>query len=185
MLTRRRVRLAVDMSSINNRFGGHLQLLHDGAEAGQPDIDFVAVHGMGGDPVQSFTDAETGCCWIRDLLPLSFPHSRVFSYGYYSDSSDFHTYHRWSISVQARELCSVLGEYDLEQATTRRRIFICHSLGGLLVKQCLIEALDDREFIDVYKNTSGIVFLGTPHRGSSSAHLFVALAKMVRVALGT
>ena len=174
------------MSSINDPYFSlerdDLQLLYDGTEAGQPDIDFVAVHGMNGDPVQSFTDAETRCCWIRDLLPLSFPHSRVFSHGYYSD---FHAYDHSYISLQARELLWVLGRYDLEQATTRRRIFICHSVGGLLVKQCLIEALHHRRFIHVYKNTSGIVFLGTPHRGSSPADLAVALAKMVRVAFGT
>ena len=158
-----------------------LQLLYDGADAGHRDIDFVAVHGMGGHPLQSFTNAETGCCWIRDLLPLSFPHSRVFSYGY---PADFLTKAPTSLSDQAMELCLVLGNYDREQATTRRRIFICHSVGGLLVKRVLIEALHHQQFIDVYKYTSGIVFLGTPHRGSSSANLALTLAKIIRVGPG-
>lgn len=158
-----------------------LQLLYDGADAGHRDIDFVAVHGMSGHPLQSFTNAETGCCWIRDLLPLSFPHSRVFSYGY---PADFLTKVHTSLSDQARELCWVLRKYDREKATTRRRIFICHSVGGLLVKRALIEALHHQHFIDVYKYTSGIVFLGTPHRGSSSANLALTLAKIVRVGPG-
>ena len=159
-----------------------LQLLYDGADAGHRDIDFVAVHGMGGHPLQSFTNAETGCCWIRDLLPSSFPHSRVFSYGY---PADFLTKVHTSLSDQAMKLCSVLGNYDRGQATTRRRIFICHSVGGLLVKRVLIEALHHQQFIDVYKYTSGIVFLGTPHRGSSTASLALTLAKIVRVGPGT
>ena len=154
-----------------------LQLLYDGADAAHRDIDFVAVHGMAGHPLRTFTNAETGCCWIRDLLPLSFSYSRVFSYGY---PADFLTKVHTSLSDQARELCSVLGKYDREQATTRRRIFICHSVGGLLVKRVLIEALQHQQFNDVHKNTSGIVFLGTPHRGSSSADLTLALAKIVR-----
>ena len=207
---RRRVCLSVDMSSIKNIFsrekkkehpkfdeltinqGGlaprstegkegpkyGLQLLYDGANAGHRDIDFVAVHGMGGHPLQSFTNAETGCCWIRDLLPLSFPHSRVFSYGY---PADFLTKINTSLSDQARELCWALRIYNREQATTRRRILICHSVGGLLVKRVLIEATHHPQFIDVYKYTSGIVFLGTPHRGSSTASLALTLAKIVRV----
>lgn len=158
-----------------------LQLLYDGADAGHRDIDFVAVHGVGGHPLQSFTNAETGCCWIRDLLPLRFPHSRVFSYGY---PADFLTKVHTSLSDQARELCWGLGNYDREQATTRQRIFICHSVGGLLVKRVLIEAYHHQQFIDVYKYTSGIVFLGTPHRGSSSASLALTLAKIVRVGPG-
>lgn len=166
----------VQRSTEGPKYG--LQLLYDGADAGHRDIDFVAVHGMGGHPLQSFTNAETGCCWIRDLLPSSFPHSRVFSYGY---PADFLTKVPTSLSDQARELCWVLGKYDREQATTQRRIFICHSVGGLLVKHVLIEAYHHQQFIDVYKYTSGIVFLGTPHRGSSSASLARTLAKIVRV----
>lgn len=196
--TRRRVCLSVDMSSIMNIFSRKkkehpksddlairskygpkygLQLLYDGADAGHHDIDFVAVHGMGGHQLKSFTNAETGCCWIRDLLPLSFPHSRVFSYGY---PADFLTKVHTSLSDEARELCWMLGKYNGERATTRRRIFICHSVGGLLVKRVLVEAYHHQQFIDVYKYTSGIVFLGTPHRGSSSAKLALTLAKIVR-----
>ena len=157
-----------------------LQLLYDGTGVDRHDIDFVAVHGMGGHPIRSFTDAETGCCWIRDLLPLEFPHSRVFSYGY---RADIFTKVPTSLSDQATELCYSLANRDQEQALTQRRgrIFICHSLGGLLVKRVLIEAHHHPQFVDVYNNTSGIVFLGTPHRGSSSANLVLTLANITRV----
>ena len=62
------------------RYG--LNLLYDGADVDHPDVDFVAVHGLGGHPLKSFTDDETGCCWLRDLLPSDRPHCRVLSYGY-------------------------------------------------------------------------------------------------------
>ncbi len=62
-----------------------LQVLYDGADPDHPDVDFVVVHGMGGHPVKSFTNAEIGCCWLRDLLPSKFPHCRIFSYGYSAD----------------------------------------------------------------------------------------------------
>ncbi len=156
-----------------------LQLLYDGADPHHPDVDFVAVHGVGGHPVKSFTDAETGCCWLRDLLPSNSPHCRVFSYGY---SADFPAKASTSIFDHARSLCWTLIR---EQGTIRRRIFICHNLGGLLVKCVLIEAQRNPQFNYVYKSTSGIVFLGTPHRGRSSADLALSLTKIARVDLGT
>ena len=158
-----------------------LQLLYNGADADQPDVDSIAVHGMGGHPLKTFTDAETGCCWLRDLLQLNSPHCRVFSYGYHADIL---ANVPASTSDLARELCLALGVDSREQATARRRIFICHSTGGLLVKRALIEAHLHLQFVDVYKYTSGIVFLGTPHAGSSSADLALTLAKIIRVVLG-
>lgn len=130
-----------------------LQLLYNGADADQPDVDFIAVHGMGGHPLKTFTHAETGCCWLRDLLPLNSPHCRVFSYGY---PADILANVQASPSDQARELCLALGVDSREQATARRRIFICHSIGGLVVKRALIEAQQHLQFVDVYKYTSGI-----------------------------
>ena len=158
-----------------------LEVLYNGADADHPDVDFVAVHGMDGHPIKSFTDTETGCCWLRDLLPSDFPHCRVFSYGY---SADFIAKAPTSLSDQARTLCMALKWLSLEQRTIRRRIFICHSIGGLLVKRVLIEAHQDPQLIDVYRYTAGIVFLGTPHRSSSSADLVVALTKIISVGPG-
>ena len=155
-----------------------LQLLYDGTDANHPDVDFIAVPGMVGHPLYSFTDAGTGCCWLRDLLPSNAPHCRVFSYGYPADpftkTPVFH-YDR------ARELCQVLRMSPHQLAMTRRIIFICHSLGGLLLKRALIEAHTSRQFIDVFNRTLGILFFGTPHRGSSSADLAVTLSKIPRM----
>ena len=153
-----------------------LQLLYDGADAEHPDIDFVAVHGIGGHPLQSFTNAETGCCWIRNLLPLAFPHCRVFSYGY---PTDFSAKVLRKLYDQARELCWTLHVHSLEQTTARPRIFICHSTGGILVKRVLVDALRHSHHADVYKYTSGIVFFGTPHRGSSFADIAHVTAKIL------
>lgn len=49
-------------------------------------------------------------------------------------------------------------------------IFVAHSLGGLIVEQALLLASDSlhdshHKILDA---TSGIVFFGTPHRGSSN-----------------
>ncbi len=156
-------------STNDSKYG--LNLLYDGADADRPDVDFVAVHGIGGHPLNSFTDGETGCCWLRDLLPRDSPRCRVFSYGYKALNDRFFWSSTWDAAWELKQAL-------VEQATTRRRIFICHSTGGLLVKYALTVAHRYQQSVDVYKFTSGIVFLGTPHRDSSSADLTITLEKI-------
>jgi protein SERAC1 len=71
---------------------------------------------------------------------------------------------------------------------TRPIIFVGHSLGGLVIKQALCKSAEyrqqnrypNREPIDTY--VAGIIFIGTPHRGSiktSWAKIATNLAKVV------
>ena len=68
---------------------------------------------------------------------------------------------------------------------SRPLIFVGYSLGGLVIKQALIrssEYLHNRQNAglgSVHENTCGVMFLGTPHRGShmaTQAHIVVKLA---------
>jgi len=65
----------------------------------------------------------------------------------------------------------VIGLTQANAKKTRRIIFIVHSLGGLLIKNaiCLSESSSEEHLGQVHDNTIGIVFLGTPHRGSNMA----------------
>ena len=159
-----------------------LSLLYDGADVDHPDVDFVAVHGLRGHPLKSFTDDETGCCWLRDLLPSDRPHCRVLSFGYANFDPEIPV----SFYEIAKELLSALASYGQKQAIKRPLIFICHSIGGLVVKRALIEAHSHHSasISNVYRYTSGIVFFGTPHRASSSADSGLILQKILRVAPG-
>jgi hypothetical protein len=48
------------------------------------DVDIVAIHGLNGD-IQNTWTHKRGTFWLQDLLPVSMPGARVFSYGYPSD----------------------------------------------------------------------------------------------------
>ena len=51
-------------------------------------------------------------------------------------------------------------------------VFICHSLGGIVVKKALIVAHEqdsNQDFKDTLVFTRGIAFLAVPHRGSDIA----------------
>ena len=60
-----------------------------------------------------------------------------------------------------------------EKEIHRPLIFISHSLGGLLVKQALIEArLNDRKYRCLRASTCGLVFFATPHAGGNKCVCF-------------
>ena len=94
----------------------------------------VAVHGLGGDWEQTWTD-ENGKLWLRDFLPFHLPYqARVFSYGY--DSSTAFSRSVADIEVEAAMLLDRLqGKRRTKTEQSRPVVFIAHSLGGILVKK--------------------------------------------------
>ncbi|KAL5313190.1 hypothetical protein ACEPPN_018923 [Leptodophora sp. 'Broadleaf-Isolate-01'] len=51
-------------------------------------------------------------------------------------------------------------------------IFLGHSLGGLVIKQALLNARDDPDnYLETWNATCGLVFFGTPHRGGNTGAL--------------
>src|SRR5205085_5011720 len=64
----------------------------------------------------------------------------------------------------------------------RSVIFICHSLGGLLVKQVLRHAHDygNPDYKRIAEHTRAIVFLSTPHSGSNIADWLSHLRTLLR-----
>jgi hypothetical protein len=72
---------------------------------------------------------------------------------------------------------------------TRPIIFICHSLGGLVVKDALVKAAShdshkrDHDLALIGRHTKGVLFLGTPHRGSQQATFSDVLARTASLLL--
>ncbi|KAL4746391.1 hypothetical protein BDW72DRAFT_197748 [Aspergillus terricola var. indicus] len=61
---------------------------------------------------------------------------------------------------------------------SRPIIFVAHSLGGILVKDTLKQSQDAQykpKLQSIYEHTYGVIFLGTPHRGSDWATLAKSL----------
>ena len=51
-------------------------------------------------------------------------------------------------------------------------MFICHSLGGIIVKKAMVlahERSSELDFKDILDNTKSMTFLSVPHRGSDAA----------------
>lgn len=165
-----------------------LTLLYDGlhpqgdGQHEEPDaFDIIAVHGLQGHPVKSFTNASNGCCWLRDLLPKDLPRSRIFTFGYESRIATVSV-------VRISDVSATLGfeiqamrkqEHD---SYPRPLVFIVHNLGGLVVKQLMIDAERGNSLLEVRENTAGVLFFGTPHRGTNSANVLGSVLRMFTVA---
>lgn len=72
---------------------------------------------------------------------------------------------------------------QLEEATERPIIFLCASLGGIIVKRAIAYSESRRgakisHLHSIYTSTYGLLFFGTPHQGSSKAHLLSSLIKI-------
>ncbi|KAK5402722.1 hypothetical protein LTR83_008747 [Exophiala xenobiotica] len=113
--------------------------------------------------------------WPHDLLIEDMPLARIFTWGYDADIAiPFSFASQSSIFQHATQLLSDLAdERTLPIQQTRPIIFVAHSLGGLIVKDALNTAHTNKKshLHQLLPAVAGICFLGTPHRGSSTASL--------------
>ncbi len=138
-----------------------------------PEVDIVLVHGLGVDSTSAWTETSTADGKTRSLrwplteLPkkLVGVRARIITYDY---DSKFRT----PEYLTRRTLLHQTGRLVEELAQFRRNnsalpiVFVCHSLGGIVVKNALVNARSSKEHQDIFRATIGVVFLGTPHDSS-------------------
>lgn len=153
-------------------------------------IDVVAVHGLQGDPYKTW-EHDNGSIWLRDFLPADIPLARIMTFGYESTvafSKSVAKLEDKSLELLNR-LSAERGEAGMSIGGRRPIVFICHNLGGVLVKKALIlahERSSDLYYKDIVDNTRAIIFLGVPHNGIDSAWWANFVGKALRGAsIGT
>uniref|UniRef100_A0A182R0X8 GPI inositol-deacylase n=1 Tax=Anopheles farauti TaxID=69004 RepID=A0A182R0X8_9DIPT len=116
-------------------------------------------------------------CWPMEWLPKDFPRIRVLGLDYDSSLS------QWSatgcpcekydgkLQKRAAEFLEKLATSDVGQ--DRPVIWVGHSMGGLLIKSIMVQALEspNPRVRRIAENSRVVMFLGTPHRGSGVAKL--------------
>ncbi|KAK5651032.1 hypothetical protein OQA88_1501, partial [Cercophora sp. LCS_1] len=151
-------------------------------------FDIVFVHGLGSNPdttwraakpiaagnipEEAAPDSERFVNWVSDflpgdILPAGSTDVRIFFYNYdsYWKRDAVHT----RLTNLGNELLEhINGRIHVsETERSRNLIFVAYSFGGLVVKRALVQAQMSRDFGQVAKHTRAILFLGTPHRGTS------------------
>ncbi|XP_020231812.2 uncharacterized protein LOC109812293 isoform X2 [Cajanus cajan] len=150
-----------------------------------PLLDIVFVHGLRGGPYKTWRIAEEksstssplvekideeagklGTFWPGEWLSSDFPEARMFTLKYKTNLT------QWSgASLPLQEVSSMLLDKLVAAGIGNRPVvFVTHSMGGLVVKQILHKAKDER-FDNLVKNTIGIVFYSCPHFGSKLADM--------------
>ncbi|GAU15393.1 hypothetical protein TSUD_04630 [Trifolium subterraneum] len=154
-------------------------------DADFPQLDVVFVHGLRGGPYKTWRISEEksstmstlvekidedsgklGTFWPGEWLSSDFPHARLFTLRYKTNLT------QWSgASLPLQEVSSMLLEKLVAAGIGDRPVvFVTHSMGGLVVKQILHSAKEER-FDNLVNNTRGIVFYSCPHFGSKLADM--------------
>jgi pimeloyl-ACP methyl ester carboxylesterase len=158
--------------------------LHRIANTDQHDrvADVVFVHGLGGNHrttwLHSSEVAAETFFWPAEL-GTELPQCGVWSLGYEAGmipwfGSDGMPIPDRAVSTAHRLLNHGLG--------TRPILFICHSMGGLVVKEIIAQASEHSgtDLRPIAAKVCGIVFCGTPHQGATLATVMKNLRAVLR-----
>jgi hypothetical protein len=121
------------------------------------------------------------------LLPKTehgIPNARIATWGYDANVIGVGVVSNNTIEQHATNLCIDLANMRTRNEANRPLIFVVHSLGGLVVKTALLHANESRRQSDshissIADSTYGVVFMGTPHRGSAQAQWGGILASVL------
>ncbi|KAK6851858.1 hypothetical protein PG995_011983 [Apiospora arundinis] len=145
-------------------------------------LSVVAVHGLnftGSDNHAVKTWAKGDRVWLRDDLPGRLPEpARVMLFAY--NSSPAIGAGAIKLDDHARNLLQRLSIMR-KDAPLRPLVFICHSLGGIVVKQALVEAKLDDSYKKVFESTCLLVFFATPHQGGAYANVGELTVKLFKI----
>ena len=112
------------------------------------------------------------------MLPNTLKNARILTFGYNANvTSLLGSTSSERILQHAQTLVAQLeADRSLAGVSERPIIFICHSLGGIIVKRALAYSESRKtkgieHLHSIYVSTFAVLFLGTPHAGSSIARL--------------
>ncbi|KAK9774282.1 putative Ankyrin repeat protein [Seiridium cardinale] len=138
-------------------------------------VDIVAVHGLNGHYERTWTtclqdENKTPVNWLKDLLPLRVRNARIMSFAYNS-------------TVQFSKSTAdvyIFAEQLLEELLRRRQNILQdkHPLIFMVNKA----HSKGSHYSKLLKCIHGVVFMGTPHRGSGLAQWGSILGSMLRAA---
>lgn len=147
-------------------FPDGVEVLHDCPNA---TVDICFVHGLTGDRTTTWTAQDQSDPWPKMLLPSKLTTARILTYGY-----DAYVVRR-SVAGSNRLidhatnlLNDLTTDRNLHNAASRPIIFVAHSLGGLVCKKAILSSRNnpDAHLRNVFNCTKGVIFMGTPHKGS-------------------
>jgi hypothetical protein len=145
------------------------QVLSKDRTAVEPVLDVVFVHGLDGDPETTWTNPVAGSYWLLWLAD-DLRNVRVWTFGYDAPI-------RKAAMSPLDRANNLLAEMAVKGIGELPWVGIGHSLGGLLLKKAIVNAhLRAQKYERMARTAKGLVFLGTPHKGSALASVGARMA---------
>ncbi|KIX01495.1 uncharacterized protein Z518_09221 [Rhinocladiella mackenziei CBS 650.93] len=145
-----------------NTAGQRLRCLQDPQQGKKADIIFV--HSAHCDTQGTWRN-KSDTFWPRDLLAKDVDRCSIWTYD--CDLSRTLANSVESLENKIEDLTSDLLEQIRQKTNKYPILWICHSLGGHVVKNALTRTMNTSPF-----QTKGIIFLGTPHRVNTSTDIY-------------
>lgn len=159
---------------------GGLEEIHKPAKEGECVVQIVFVHGLFGHPRKTWAPSkaagdgsDSDFFWPRHLGEI-IPDAQILTWGYDADINHFlSSASQNTVHQHASNLLSDLVDERERTGFQGKIIFVAHSLGGIVVKDALNKSSSNEgtSVKQIAPSTYGIIFLGTPHRGSKTASL--------------
>jgi len=130
-------------------------------------LDVVFIHGLTGDPFETWTTENGDEFWPNWLLS-DFENVAVYALGYPSSLFEKWAKKEMDIHERANYLIELLVSNGLGE---RPIAFVTHSLGGLMAKEVLRASNEaqDEDWKSISQSARMCVFYATPHQGASLA----------------
>ena len=143
------------------------QYLRCMCEANDPAANVIFVHGLSGDQSETWQSGNKDKVFWPSWYHEEFEGLAIYSLGY--PASKFAATEQ-DLFQRATNALDYIAARELAD---RPIVFVCHSLGGLLVKSLLRQAKEatDAGYNQVAQATRIVVFIATPHTGASLASI--------------
>lgn len=128
-------------------------------------LDVCFIHGPDGNPGSAWTASGQSAPWPGILLPPKLSSARVLAYDFeeYQTTEDVASTPDGLQQVAMGLLRSLVSDRAQFHASHRPIIFVAHSLGGFICKKALLLSQSLPHLDEIWYDTRGIIFMGTPH----------------------
>ncbi|KAF2009119.1 tetratricopeptide repeat domain-containing protein [Aaosphaeria arxii CBS 175.79] len=140
---------------------GHLQVLRDPVGTSQDGVDIILVPGIGTSSPDNWPFADQD--WLS-TLPGSGRKARILAYRYATPFAG-NKFSWESVLMLGYDFLQHLSDARTQLDPNLPIVIVCHSLGGIIIKQALCVA--NKQFPrygSIVNAIAGVIFLSTPHR---------------------
>lgn len=132
----------------------------------------IAISGLASHPFGSWQPRgrDKDFMWIRDSIHKAVPHVRAIIYGYDSELGSSNSFQ--TISQIAHTLIWRLRSGGWSSPSSKPIIFLAHSLGGLVLKDAIVQMADsEQSTAEILTKVQGVIMFGVPSLGMKQSTL--------------